>query len=163
MAHELIVTWLFRCINFSVIVWLFCYVVIRYFLPSIARARQSQIDIHDECVQEYQNLLDQKRVMYAAMEKDQKLCEALKRKILVWKTGVLKQQQDREKYQLVLQERVQKRVDEQAQARNHMRVMHAVVPEILDRTRTVLIERYRNDAVGREYLQEVLHHIKGRL
>jgi len=147
---------LFRLINFSVLVFFIVYLCKKYLIDTvkkqIADKQQTMIDLRDQA----NTLVEDIRVVDKVMQQDTQLCQALKTRVVAWRT--------RDEY--LAQESILKRQEQAKKLAEHVLIQTSylqrrnayerMLPQVIDQTREKLEQKFEDDALAQEFITQLI-------
>lgn len=163
MFVELLVTIIFRLLNFAALIGLFIYIYKKYFQneieASIEHDRLAEINLNTR--------IDEMQQRNAELSKEiitqEKLCEYLNERTSQWKVAFQKNTKQRQTEQQARTKKAVERAKQQVKTIEYERMVQSVLPKALERAHNQLKKSFDQKAHGKAFVQDILSYMKKSL
>ena len=163
MFAELLISIIFRLLNFAALIGLFIYIYKKYLQndieASIEHDRLAEINLNtriDEMQQRSSELSEE-------IIKQEKLCTYLNERTAQWKVAFEKDMKERQAEQQAIHKQTVNRAHQQIKTIEYERMAQAILPKALERARNQLKKSFDQKAHGKAFVGDILSHMKKSL
>ena len=155
-----IVSVIFRCLNFLVLVGCAKYAFSVYVIPSVKKMMQDLIAYVQNLQKDTQDIKKSVSMIEQQMKDQQILFDGMQHKFAVWqkKSEIVAQvaDEERKKYVAIMQERSATRL----MYMQNDKALQKELPAILNSVTVQLQKKYDDELVGQKYIDELLQEMK---
>lgn len=160
--HETLVSFVFRWLNFGILVGLGVYFFKRYGLLAI----KERMATHDELLNQLQHrkeaLKGNQRALERQSEEQELLCTQLGAKIERWYTVVEQRAQQQRMEQEQQQEKIVKRVALQTDYKQKKHAYKQVMPQVLQQATAQLQDQFASEQTGQQFIVRLIEDMERR-